>query len=143
MMIGIEFERENAHDNFLNELFYDIDLNNFVVDISEDEVYYNDYNLETDKIYQNGEFKSGSYILFINLKIYPKNNNNYEEIKSYEDFIKSDCQLIVLINDVVFVEIYFKDEFLKETILNNLDKKKIKYDIKTLSNDSRYIMSVV
>ena len=128
-MIGIEFKKSNEHDNFLNYLFENIDLNDYEIDITEDEMYYDNQNIHFDKLYNEGKFKSGIYVIFINLKIYPKNNTNYENIKTYEDFINSSCQLMVLINDSVYVEIYFKDKLLKNKILSNVCKKRIKYDV--------------
>ncbi len=142
-MIGIEFERPNECNNFLNDLFENINLSNFKINISEDEIYYNNQNICFDKVYVKGKFKSNIYIVFLNLKIYPKNNTDYEIIKNYKDFEKSNCQLMILINDVNFVEIYFKNVNLKNAILNNLEKKGIKFNIKTISSDSRIIMSVL
>ena len=43
-LIGIEFERQNEWNNFLNDLFENINLNHFKINISEDEIYYNNQN---------------------------------------------------------------------------------------------------
>lgn len=38
---------------------------------------------------------------------------------------------------------YFKDNYLKDQIIKNINRMNIKFNIKTLENDGRYIMSVI
>ena len=59
------------------------------------------------------------YIIFMKLEAYRNSEVNITEIESYEDFIQSDCQLLLLINDVQFVEIYTKSQTELEILYDN------------------------
>lgn len=63
-MIGIEFDVENQYNNFLNDLFENINLNDFEINITEDEIYYNNQNLDFDKLYTKALLKK-IFILFL------------------------------------------------------------------------------
>lgn len=143
-MIGVEFERTNEYNNFLTLLFYNTDLSFYNFVFAEKEIYEIDnfdYELAGEEFSKIIDRNQKCYIVFLNLRVFKK-DKKIGEIKSYNDFINSDCELLVLIHDVTYVEIYFKDNELKNQILNNLDNLKIDYRIKTSDNDERYIMYV-
>ncbi|MCZ2257870.1 DUF2691 family protein [Sporosarcina sp. G11-34] len=54
------------------------------------------------------------YLIFTDLKAF-KNVASATEIETYEDFLKSDCQFVLLLVDSSYVTIYSKD---KTTILS-------------------------
>ena len=143
-MIGIEFEKENRYDNFLRKLFLGIDLENYDLDFIETEIIANNEIVKENEFINmvNQSLKNKYYIIFLNLKIFSKGKNK-EEIKNYQEFLNSNCEFILLISDAVYVEMYFKDNYLKEQILKNINSMNIKFNIKTLENDGRYIMSVI
>lgn len=58
------------------------------------------------------------YVIFTELKAFPK-DDDIDEIVSYDDFIKSKCEIIVLISDCCFVDIYCKDDNLIKKIFEN------------------------
>lgn len=62
-------------------------------------------------------------IVFLKLQAY-YSKVKYYNIHSYEDFIKSDCQILMLIYDCEFVEIYSKNEDITQTIYSNAINKK-------------------
>lgn len=43
------------------------------------------------------------------LHLYPE-NTNYEEIDSYEDYLKSKCEMIILFFDFYYMEVYCKNQ---------------------------------
>lgn len=143
-MIGIEFEKENGDDNFLRKLFWGIDLENYDLDFAETEIIANNEIVKENEFINmvNQSLNNKYYIIFLNLKIFSKGKNK-EEIKNYQEFLNSNCEFILLISDAVYVEMYFKDNHLKEQILKNINSMNIKFNIKTLENDGRYIMSVI
>ncbi|MOA55476.1 hypothetical protein D3C78_1792740 [compost metagenome] len=65
-------------------------------------------------ILENKEY----YLIFANLKAYPK-EKNVKDIKTYEEFLKSDCQLVLLVVDSAYVTVYCKDKVLLENLYHN------------------------
>ncbi len=139
-MIGIELELNSIRSIDLANIFNNINLNNYNFKITEDEVF-NNVNL-----LENIDFKklvySKSYINFLNVQVYFQRIKKFPIINSYNTFLESSCKLILLIIDGKELEIYFKDEKLKEQIMLNLKNKKYKYNIKTIESDGRTRMSV-
>lgn len=75
------------------------------------------------KDYYNGkEFKklihSDHYIIFLKLQAYFE-SGEFFDIRTYEEFLASDCQILLLINDTEFIEIYAKDQQIIHEIYNN------------------------
>lgn len=145
-MIGIELELKNDYGRFINKLLKNIKLSDYKINILEDEVIsekiQNRY-LNTNEILDmlKDKDKSKYNILFINLQLFPI-DAEITEIKIYKDFLDSSCEFILLINDGSFVETYFKNNKIKNIILNNLKDMNIDYTIKTKETDKRYILSV-
>lgn len=143
-MIGIEFEYTKNYSNIFKFLFNGIDELKYEYDVHEFEVIYEDFT----NVYENN-FNMNKIInekrlyqpLFVNIRFYLK-DEKFEKIENYKDFNNSNCQLILLISDVFDVEIYFKENELKNLILNNLKENNIDYNIKTAENDERTIMYV-
>ena len=77
--------------------------------------------------------------MFLNLQVCLK-GENIMEIRNYNDFLNSNCKLILLICDNSCIEFYFKSDDIKNVILMNLKSMNIKYDIKTKDNDGRTTM---
>lgn len=145
-MIGIELNKENNYDRFINDLLNGIKFNEYKINILENEVMSEDIQNRFLNKYEildmiKGKDKSKYYILFINLQIFSGEEKN-TEIRTYKDFLDSSCEFILLINDGSFVEMYFKNNKIKNIILNNLKDMNIDYIVKTKENDNRYIMSV-
>lgn len=124
-MLGIKFEIPNTYDITLYKILGDIHFHNRIVKIEEEEVL-SDKGLEffDKEIYSFSEFeekimKTDHYTIFLNLQIY--NTENYKSpINDYEQFLNSDCQLVLFITDNVDVEIYSKNEEWLRLIENNV-----------------------
>lgn len=76
-----------------------------------------------DKDYYSGiEFseviQKNHYIIFLKLQAYFQ-DGKFGNIHTYEDFLKSDCQILLIINDCEFVDIYCKDILLVNSIYKN------------------------
>lgn len=112
-MLGIKFKIPNTYDTILNKIFSNIDFQNCIIHIEEEEVLCeNNTDMIKKNEYSSLEFKEiikgkKYYPIFLYLQIY-KSNGQKIEINSYNDFIKSECELVLFITDNEFVEIYSK-----------------------------------
>lgn len=146
-MIGVEFEYESSYELILKEIFNSIDFSKYEVSIKQKEVIYEDeqehleYEMQGKKFKKAISINGNYYVNYLNLQIFPSNFIK-SKILTYNDFLNSNCLLLLLISDNNFIEIYFKSNNLKEKILNNLKSMKINYTIKTKNNDGRTIMEV-
>lgn len=59
-----------------------------------------------------------SYIVFLKLQAYFE-DSKFFDIHTYNDFQESDCQLLLLIYDCEFVDIYAKDQDIIKSIYEN------------------------
>lgn len=143
MYIGIEFKIVNEYGNYLKQILDGISSSEYVWNISEDEVYTKDLNNNNGFLFPqerdiltNKEFieiisKKSYYTVFINIKIYKKENDGIT-INNYKDFLKSSCILTLRIVDNIFVEIYSKDERILDKIYMNAMKNNFS-DIKYIT----------
>ncbi len=123
-MIGIRFKIKNEYDNIFYKIFRGIDFENYRWDIVEDEIYsLSGENYFDQASYSNEEFKKliedGIYYpVFATIQIY-RIQDEVGDIQTYEDFIRSKCQLILFITDNEFVDIYAKNEAWLNVIYRN------------------------
>lgn len=147
-MIGIRFKIKNEYSNIFYKIFKNINFKNYRWDIVEDEIYCsggknyfhtNSYmNSKFQKLIEGGVY----YPVFANIQVY-LNKNKLENINNYQDFVDSNCELILLITDNEFVDIYAKnEEWLNIIYQNAIDNnfKNIKY-IRDNDSSIRYNFS--
>lgn len=143
-MIGIEFKYDLCYGNIFQLLLKGIDINAYNWDIKEfDAITKNGKNLdESNTIVENLMNEKESYMtIFANIRVFPT-DSQISIIDTYNDFLNSDCELIILVIDVYEYEIYFKKSKLKDILLQNLRDLNISYSIKTIDNDERIGMYV-
>lgn len=140
MIRGVSFKIQQSNIMSLWNILKCIDIKN-----------YNWYNIQNQteawdtsrkKVFFNKSFYDGEsfskhiqnphFILFLKLQAYFK-NDVFSHIHTYEQFEKSDCQLLLLIYDCEFVELYLKDL----TIATNL----FQYALKQHYEDVEYIVA--
>lgn len=142
-MVGIRFKVRNEYNHIFSKIFENLNFDNYRWDIVEDEIYNLDGKNYFDKeSYSNREFKKlveyGTYYpVFANIQI-NRARDEIEDIQTYEEFISSKCQLILLITDNEFVDIYSKNEKWLNIILQNAVDNKFQ-DIKCIEADNSYI----
>ncbi|WP_195988512.1 DUF2691 family protein [Clostridium sp. D53t1_180928_C8] len=131
MINGIRFEILNKPEKYLFEILKSINLIKYEWHIEDDEVYYNDTyeNLfNSNKISGKELYKKISkekyYIINIHLLGYKIYNIRNKKIESYEDFLKSKYEIMLVIYDSVNCEIYLKDELLFTKVYKSLEEKK-------------------
>ena len=147
-MIGLSFENK-SDINILKEMFKNVNLSSYQFYLTEEELY--DRNHMDLTIFGLQDYKrniedfldENYYIIFLVMQVYKKGEEkNRQEINTYLDFQNSKCSLIILISDSSDIEMYFKDNELKDQIINNLKSLNIKYEETTLENDTRTRMHV-
>ena len=146
-MIGLEFEFIENHNNLLMNIFENIDLKLYKLYFEQQEIVRKNTNKKLLTCMPGDLFKHEitsnniQQIVELNLRMYQNDKSN-EQIDTYKDFLASSCELILLICDAKYVEVYIKDKQLQKQILENINVNKIDYTIKTLENDGRYEMYV-
>lgn len=143
MIRGIRFKLPNVYDSFINKILNGINKDKYIWKIDEDQVFINggDFLFSTD-IYNGQDFKRiishpSYYTVFINLRAYPI-GTVFDEVKDYNVFLKSNCELIVLITDSTFVDIYSKNRADIEMINLNAQKNNFtEIEYITDENDKR------
>lgn len=127
MVRGITFKLPNTYDIFIEKILSGIDMDKYVWKIDEDQVFISGGDfLFTSDIYAGQKFKriisqSSYYVVFLNLQAF-QDGNSLNEIKVYNDFLESNCELIVLVSDSIFVTIYSKNRKDIEAIKLNAQK---------------------
>ena len=140
-MIGIELEISGISTDVIRKLFNKINIDLYDFIIYENEIIKKNENVDNVNA-KNIFYNNINYsIIFLNLQLYRK-QDKIKTIITYDDFINSNCRLILLITDNRYLEIYFNDDFIKEKIISNLEKNGFNYTEKTIYNDGRTIMSV-
>ncbi|MFO1443908.1 DUF2691 family protein [Bacillus sp. Bva_UNVM-123] len=154
MKRGICFEIPNKYGSFLGEILKPYEITEFIWRSGGEE----SYLVEDDELgellfpdevnWMNGlilkDLLEGNkyYLIFVDLKAYSKGKNP-ADIESYEDFLNSDCQLVLLVVDSTYVTIYCKDRVKLESLYHNAKIKgfdNIRYI--TDKNDARTKLSV-
>ncbi|MGE7604411.1 DUF2691 family protein [Peribacillus sp. NPDC097675] len=123
MKKGISFEIPNEYGTFIGEVLKPIDITVFSWRIGNGESYIivddeldEELFTEDKKVIEGAELKTLLenniyYIIFADLQAYPK--GEFSDIETYEEFIESQCELILLVVDSCYITIYCKN---KETI---------------------------
>ncbi len=128
-MVGIKFQIRNEHDVVLDKIFENIDLKNYFLKITNEEVFDEKRNnFFEQQIYTSLKFKNliklrKHYPVFLTLQLY-KDNKNMVEIQNYDNYLNSHCELLLYIIDNIFVEIYSKNENYLKAIKHNALKNK-------------------
>lgn len=147
--IGMEFRLKTSYEKILYDLLKNIDFNNYKFEIVEEEIIYeSDPERGLPPRLSGIEFKkeisdNGNYlVVFLNLQVYPI-NSEISHIETYDDFLNSDCELILLFSDNEFIEIYTKrPSELGDMVGSNVVTMGVSYELKTRENDGRYVMKV-
>ena len=151
MMRGIEFRSPGGYSKILEKLLQNISLEDYEWYASEIDVLQNEDEKTNTLIFpthMTGDklksilSKSEYLINFINLQAYPIGART-RNIMVYEDFLNSSCEIIILIADVTFVEIYVKEREMMCCFIKNAERSGCtNISIKTDLNDGRTKLSV-
>ena len=131
-MIGWSFQIPNKYGQVLMQIFEGIPIEKYIWKLDEDDIYMTLNRISYSLFYSNkleGEkFKekislpsSLYYVVFSKLQAFPT-EEDVQELESFGDYFKSNCELVILITDVEFVEIYSKNKDYLATIQKNVAK---------------------
>ena len=154
MKRGISFEIPNAYGSYLGEILEPFNMTAFNWYIGGEESYFVDDDTLGEPLFPKEIYgidglllkttleDNKYYVIFANLKAYPK-EQNVIDVRTYEDFLNSDCQLALLVVDCAYVTIYCKDKDILEGLYQNAVRHGYD-DIKfvTDENDRRTKLSV-
>ncbi|WP_223643477.1 DUF2691 family protein [Planococcus sp. 4-30] len=120
MKRGISFEIPNKYGRWLGEILKPIDITAFdwqigsgesytVIDEQlDEELFSNERNIIEGAGLKNRIEANRYYIIFTDLQAFPK--NEVTRVETFEEFLESDCQLVLLVVDCIYVTIYCKNQ---------------------------------
>lgn len=117
---GISFKIPNSYGKYLFEILDNIDITEFIWSIGGGEAYYVEaHQLDTSllptgsiidgKTLNNIISKKDYYLIFADLKGFTK-EEDVREIETYQEFLESKCQFVLLVVDSSWIYIYSKDQ---------------------------------
>ncbi len=105
------FSRKSDIRSFFN--FSDIVFDHYYFSVADASVFSHGRKIEIPERFLPNYFQELIQKSFVGerlvLHLYPK-NADYEEIENYEDFQKSKCEMIILLYDFYYLEIYCKNQ---------------------------------
>lgn len=140
MKRGITYEIPNEYGSFISDILEPLSSLDLLWSLGEQEIYkVKDNELKNEplflsnvtiesKIFWNSLKDNEYYVVFSELKAY--STEDIVPIKTYMDFQKSNCQLVLLIADCTIVTLYCKDPQLLETLYKKaiiMEYKNIEY----------------
>lgn len=132
MKRGIRFEIPNEYGSYLCDVLTPLDITKFNWQSGGVESYFIENNDELGELLftdvDGSTFKkiiedNKHYLIFVDLKAYSK-GKNLTAIETYKDFKDSDCELVLLIVDSIYVTIYCKDSEKLERLYSNAKIRK-------------------
>ena len=129
-MMGIRFEIPNEYGQFLKKILENVKIKNgFWKIVTDDIIKKNGDYIFNEEIYNNIDFQeiissNEYYLTFADIQYY--NENKFSEIYDFESFLKSNCDLLIIVVDNIFVDIYSKSKVIIKHIENNAIKYKFK-----------------
>lgn len=130
MKRGIIFKIPNEYGKILGDLLKPFNTETFNWYIGGEESYFiqNDtlgealfheeiYGMDgrvLKELLENNEY----YIIFANFKAFPQ-EKDVIDVQTYEEFLNSDCQLVLLVVDCEYATVYCKDQGMLEALCHN------------------------
>lgn len=125
-MRGLSFEIPNAYGKYLFEILDGTNIKGFTWKIGDGESYFVENNTLGNPLFPttcilNGEglhkeiSKQDSYLIFVDLKGFLK-KSDVREIATYQEFVESECQFVLLLVDSSYVTIYSKDQIIIKNV---------------------------
>ncbi|OBZ08218.1 DUF2691 family protein [Bacillus sp. FJAT-26390] len=154
MIRGISFEIPNEYGSYLAGILKPVDVAAYNWYVGGEEAYFIEdgelgrplfpdevIGMEGETLKQTIE-KNEYYVIFTNLKAFPR-NKEIIDIQTFEDFIISECSLVILVVDCVYVTVYSKDpETIQRLYNNSLKMGFSEVNFITDENDFRTRLSV-
>jgi hypothetical protein len=127
-MICLDIRVKNEYSNYLYKILNGINLLNYVWEINTDDFLYSENgdlkeNFFGSNVLSGEEFfkcisRDSYYMIFVDIKAYPVGNESIE-FETFDDFLRSNCELVLLCTDSIFIEFYCKDRDILDKVYNN------------------------
>ncbi len=127
-MIGLDIRVRNEYSNYLYKILDGIDFLSYVWEVNyEDFLYHENGDIKQvffpTSVLNGVEFfkcisRDSYYMIFADIKAYPLGSER-SEIKTYNDFVESNCEVILLCTDSMFIEFYSKKRNVLDRVYNN------------------------
>ncbi|MER1986710.1 MAG: DUF2691 family protein [Solibacillus sp.] len=119
-MRGLSFEIPNQYGRYLFDILEGIDLKSYFWRHGGGEAYYIEDGTLGSPLFPKPYFYTGEelyrtisardyYVIFADLKAF-LNETDVQEIATYEEFLASPCEFVLLVVDCAYVTIYAKNE---------------------------------
>ncbi len=119
-MRGISFKIPNSYGKHLWEILECINIRELTWKIGDGESYFIENNTLGNPLFPNSSSLNGEelwkqiskkdyYLIFVDLKGFPK-GSDVREVATYQEFMESECQFVILLVDCSDVIIYSKDQ---------------------------------
>jgi hypothetical protein len=154
MIRGIQLEIPNEWGSHLGEVLAPFNISNFDWYVGGQEAYQDTGEGKFEPLFQGEIYgmkgqdlseilkSSVYYIIFANFKAYPQ-GESIEDVFTYEEFLNSQCQLVLLVIDSSYVTVYCKDnKMLDDLYLNAIRGGFENVEYITDENDFRTGLSV-
>ncbi|MEE0682015.1 MAG: DUF2691 family protein [Candidatus Gastranaerophilaceae bacterium] len=138
-MIGYKYNlimKDCSMNSIVSSLLSNVNVEDYYWTILESEVYKKADTVECDGRYTGKEFKKAlkdldsCYIVRINIQA---SKRVIDAVEYYDEYINGECELVILIHDVIYNEVYCK--LAKECDLIKKNCLKLDYDEFEVIND--------
>lgn len=151
MKRGVRFQIPNEYGKFIANILEPIDCTHFswradfhteiwkCTDGKLDEELFPNPVVNGDEFYDliNNNIY---YMIFATIKAFSKKGSSSIRIDTYKDFIASECEIIMLVADCSYTDVYCKDVLLIEKLYDNAKSKAYEYVEYIYEADSRTSM---
>lgn len=131
MYRGIRCRIPNEHGQSLGNALAPVDFTKYEWKLGNSEAYFVEQNNFTASFFSVDDYEQGIvgadlqkrlqehsyYTIFVDLQGYP--SEQFGTITTYEEFVKSDCEIVILLTDSSDFDIYCKNPLLIEKLYNN------------------------
>lgn len=150
-MLGYKFIIEENTSNVLKELLSNINLNKYYVFIKEDEIIPDSISsLDDNSLFRNSVYKYLDFSKELESKKYQsifmridfsKSDISKEEISSPKEYLQSSIEMLIIVTDSIYGEVYCKNQGILSKILVNLRNSKSFKEIRNVNIGNRKILS--
>lgn len=125
--MGVSFEIPNKHGKYLSDILEPIPFGEYLWLIDNDEIHLlanneftheflfkeEDIIISGEKLYNTAK-TNNYYMIFVTLRAF-FNNGDVQPVSSYREFLESDCEIVLAVDDCSYVMFWCKDN---QLILN-------------------------
>lgn len=127
-MISLDITVKNGYSNYLNKILNGVNLFNYAWEKNTDNfLYFDNGELKEDffraDVLNAEEFikcisRDSYYMIFADIKVYSLGSERIE-IKTFKDFLRSSCVMVILCTDSSVIEFYCKDRDILDKVYKN------------------------